>query len=262
MINVTLIIAFLALLAAAITDIRKREVPDWLSYSLIAVAIVIALSKSVISDNYVFILGSVLGLAVFFILANLFYYGRLFAGGDAKLLIGMGALLGIDFAFLLNTLIIGGIYGLVYSAVLALINFKEVKKEIRKIKINFIIFILIALVSLVLALFFNPVIFCFIAFLAVAFPLLYASTLAVERASLIKIVSPDKLTEGDWLTENVRIGKKLIKASFEGLTKEEIKIIQKANKKVRIKYGLPFVPVFLIAFVLELIVGNLFFLLI
>jgi Flp pilus assembly protein protease CpaA len=257
MIEITLIIAFLVLLAASITDIKKNEVPDWLSFSFIAVAFIIAVSKSVIYSDSSFILKSLLGFAVFFVIANLFYFGKLFAGADAKLLIGMGALLGIDFSFLANLLIIGGFYGLIYAAVLASLNFKKTNQELKKMKIPLLPFFIIFIFSLITAILFKSVIFYFIAFLAIFSPLLYAFAFAVEKAALIKLVKPEKITEGDWLANDITVKGKTIKATFEGLSKSDISLIKKAKKSVIIKYGLPFVPVFLLAFLAEIIFGNL-----
>jgi len=259
MLELSLIIAFLVLLVASITDIKKREVPDWLSFSFIAVAFIIAVSKSVIYSDFSFILKSLLGFAVFFIIASLFYFGKLFAGADAKLLIGMGALSGIDFSFLANLLIIGGFYGLIYAAVLASLNFKKTKHEIKKIKIPLLPFFIIFIFSLITAILFKSIIFYFTAFLAVFSPLLYAFAFAVEKAALIRLVKPEKITEGDWLANDITIKGKTIKATFEGLSKSDIKLIRKAKKPVIIKYGLPFVPIFLIAFLAEIIFGNLLF---
>lgn len=255
--DIALIVAFLVLLVATITDIKRREVPDWLSYSFIAVAFIIAISKSVIYSDFSFIIKSAEGFAVFFIFAMLFYYGRLFAGADAKLLVGMGTLAGIDLAFLANLLLIGGVYGLVYAFALGALNLKRTGQELKKIKIPILPFSAIFIFSLAIAVLFNAVIFYFIAFLSVFSPLLYAFALAVEKSSLIKLVQPDKLTEGDWLNQDVKIKGKTIKATFDGLSKKDIQIIKKAKQSVVVKYGLPFVPVFLLAFIAELIAGNL-----
>lgn len=257
---VNLIICFIALFAATITDIKKREVPDWISYSLIAVALAVASAQSVIFENQSFILNSLAGLGVFFILANILYYGKLFAGGDAKLMIGIGAVLGIDSAFLINIIVLGGLYGICYSIALAFLNFKNFKKEIGKMKISLIYFIMPAVFLVGIGLVINSVMLYFIAALAIFAPLLYIFTLAVEKSALIKSVSPEKLTEGDWLNQDVKIKGKIIRSTFEGLSKSDIKLIKKAHKQVIIKYGLPFVPVFLIAFISEILFGNLFFL--
>jgi Flp pilus assembly protein protease CpaA len=258
MIELSLIIVFIALAIASYTDIKKREVPDWLSFSFIAASLAYALSRSVVDWSLIPITNSILGLAIFWIIANILYYGRLFAGGDAKLLAGIGAALGINLSFLINTLIIGGLYGLVYSLVLALIHIKTVKAEFGKVKIKKIPFILLAFFSLALGIIMNSFVFYLITALAVISPLLYAFTFAVEKSALIKLVHPEKLAEGDWLASDLKIGNQMIKSNFEGLSKSEISLIKKANKPVKIKYGLPFVPVFFLAFLAELTFGNLF----
>ena len=73
---------------------------------------------------------------------------------------------------------------------------------------------------------------------------------------MIKKVSPRDLTEGDWLFKDIRIGKKTIKADFNGLSKKDISTLRKYRKGVYVKYGIPFVPVFLIAFILTILSGN------
>jgi len=262
MIDLSIIILGIAIIAATVTDIRKREVPDWLSYSLIITAVITATAKSVIYTDYQFIANSLSGLAIFWIIANLFYYSKLFAGGDAKLLVGVGASLGISLSFLINILIIGGLYGLIYSIALAAINFKNVKDEMRHTKLKISPFVLLAAIFLIAGIISNLFILYFVSALAIISPMLYIFVFAVEKAALIKNVHASKLTEGDWLAKDVKIGNKTVKARFEGLSKEEIRAIKKAGKTVKIKYGLPFVPVFLIAFIFELSIGNLIFLLI
>ena len=50
--------------------------------------------------------------------------------------------------------------------------------------------------------------------------------------------------------EKVKIGRKVIKPYWEGLSEEEVKMIKKARKNIKVKYGVPFIPSFLIGFVL------------
>ena len=66
---------------------------------------------------------------------------------------------------------------------------------------------------------------------------------------MIKNVKTPELVEGDWLYKNVKIGKKLIKAKWDGLSSADIKLLKK-KKFVLIRQGIPFVPVFLIAFLI------------
>ncbi len=44
------------------------------------------------------------------------------------------------------------------------------------------------------------------------------------------------------------MGKRMIKAGWDGLKETEIKQLKGKNKKVLIRYGIPFTPVFLISF--------------
>ena len=83
---------------------------------------------------------------------------------------------------------------------------------------------------------------------------------------MYKQVSVEKLTEGDWIAKDVIIGKKKICGPDDlGATKQHIRQLialkrQKKISNVLIKEGIPFVPSFLIAFVLTYIFGNLFLL--
>ncbi len=257
------------LVAASVFDIRKREIPNWLSFSLIAVALVYRIIFSVINWDFNFLLQGLFGLGIFVGLGYLFYYARVFAGGDAKLLMGLGAILAfssifktnlIIFAvFLFLMLVAGAVYGLVYSTVLAVINKKafliEFKKQVLKYKIFFYISVLFALfLALILFLFKLDLFLFLLALLVLLFPVLMSYGKAIEEACLIKEIKPGKLTEGDWLHENVVIGKKVIKPYWEGLSAKDIGFIKKygKNKKVLIKQGIPFVPVFLIAYLLFL----------
>jgi len=71
-----------------------------------------------------------------------------------------------------------------------------------------------------------------------------------------KISPPSKLTEGDWIEQNVKIGKTTIKKSVHGLSLKEIKLLKKYKKSILIKEGIPFTPAFLIT----LMIMALFFL--
>ena len=66
---------------------------------------------------------------------------------------------------------------------------------------------------------------------------------------MLKLVSPGKLIEGDWLKDDVNVGKRVIKKTVHGLSREDIKFLKKAKKKVWIGGGVPFTPAFLIALI-------------
>ena len=76
---------------------------------------------------------------------------------------------------------------------------------------------------------------------------------------MYKYISVDKLTEGDWVAEDIIVKGKLIcsKKDLE-LTKEQISKLRKLKiKNVFVKEGIPFVPSFLIGLLITLIWGNL-----
>jgi len=82
---------------------------------------------------------------------------------------------------------------------------------------------------------------------------------AIEKVHLCKTIPVSKLTEGDWITKDIYINKKLIyKKSSPGIEKEQIALLKKYQiKTVPIKEGIPFVPAFLIGFILTFFIPNL-----
>lgn len=248
-------IVIIWLFAASLTDLKKREVADWLSFSLIAIAIAVRASESIIQWSYVPILTSVAGVAVFFILSNALYYGKLFAGGDVKLMTSLGAVLP-SFSFLSNILVAGSVYGIFYSIALAAIHRKRFCAKLKSYKSHILISALISLAFLAGYMLSSDFILLMIAAFAFLFPSLFIFVNAVEKSSLIQKVGPEKLTEGDWLLRDVKVRGKVIKAGFDGLSKSDIAFLKKSKKRVYVKYGIPFIPVFLIAFVLTAWIGN------
>jgi hypothetical protein len=80
---------------------------------------------------------------------------------------------------------------------------------------------------------------------------LYAKT--VEESCMIREINTNQLTEGDWLYTNLKVGRKIIKATWDGLNKEQIRKIKKRYKKIKIRQGIPFTPVFLISFLILIV---------
>ncbi len=272
-------LAFLWLIAASVTDLKKREVPNWLSFSLIFIALAIRGFIALIEKQPTYFLYGLIALAIFFILANLFYYTRIFGGGDAKLLIALSVVFAIKpvfitniieyttlgftepfiMLFLINSFVLGSVYGLFFSIFSAIKNKnfgKEFKKETKKIRLIRTILWLIAFICLAIAIFQTT--WCFVPFVIfLALPYIYVFIKAAENSAMIKKLSPIKLREGDWIMEKIRIKNKIIKPSIHGLSKEDIALLKKSRKKVIVKYGLPFIPVFLVSLIFSLLVGDL-----
>ena len=258
------ILALVWIVFATIQDLRKREVANWLNFSLIIFALGFRFFYSFFQGGFDFFYQGLIGLGIFFVLGNLFYYGRIFAGGDAKLMIALGAVLPFYYNFTDNIKIfvsflflfffVGAFYGLFVSGFLVLTNFKKFKKEFRKqFKKNKNFVIIVFLIGLIIfglgfleELFFLLGIFIFI------LPYLYLYAKAIDNVCMVKNIEVSKLSEGDWLYNDVRAGKNLIKASWDGLSWEEIKKISRKYKKIKIRQGIPFVPVFLISFLILL----------
>jgi len=257
-------LALIWIVIACVQDLRRREVDNWLNFSLIAFALAYRAFYSAYINDFMFFVYGLVGFALFFAFANLFYYSGVFAGGDAKLLMGLGAVLPfsslMDFAyvglgFVMLLFFVGAIYSLIHSAFLVVGNYKKFASEFGKnfgTRKNWILASIFALVFVaflyyifgidLLVMVFG-VMFAIFVFLLLA----YAKSLEV---CMIKLVSPSLLTEGDWLVRDVKLNGKVIKKTVHGLSLGDIVKLKKAGKKVLIKEGIPFTPAFLIAFVI------------
>ena len=253
-------LAVIWLVFASVQDLRYREVANWLNFSLIIFALGFRFFYSLFIGDFSLLYQGLIGLGIFFVIGNLLYYGRLFAGGDAKLMIALGAILPVSESFSTNLnifvlffllfLFVGGFYGLVWSVFLPFRNLKNYKKYFIKlflknkklISVITILGIFSMLFSFVDFTFFLMGIFIFI------LPYLYLHAKSVDEACLVKRVKSKNLVEGDWLYKDLKIGRKTINASWEGLNKSQIKIIANKHKEILIRHGIPFVPVFLISF--------------
>ncbi len=264
-----LVLGLIWLVFASVQDLKHKEVANWLSFSLIIFSLGFRFFWSLFNGGFAFFYQGLIGLAIFLVIGNLFYYSRLFAGGDAKLMIALGAVLGfsedffinlkIYFLFLIIFLFAGAFYGLAWSFFLAFKNYKNFKKEFSRqlTKNKKMVFGVMILSLIVIASgFFHELLFYF-GVLVFITPYLYIYAKAVDEACMIKKVKTKELVEGDWLYKDVKIGRKLIKTKWEGLSKEEIKILRKSKKDILIRHGIAFVPVFLIAFIVLILVWFL-----
>ena len=275
------------LAAGTYTDLRTREVPDWINYALIFSGLGIAGIYSLAFSAGSFFIESLTGLAVCFAIAMLMYYTGQWGGGDSKMIMGLGALIGLKawpleewlfvppflLTFMAYTLIVGAVYGLAWSAALAYRHRKSFLQEFRKNNsrkdIRMGKKIMIAVIAAGLAgSFFVP---ADLRFLLLSVLLLAAATLylfifikSVEKCCMLKRLTPERLTPGDWIAEEVKIKGKLICGPKDlGITKEQIDQLLKHRNQVRsvlVKEGVPFVPSFLIAFILTWALGGGLFL--
>jgi Flp pilus assembly protein protease CpaA len=275
-------VGLLALVVASLFDIKTREVPDWLSYSLLAFALGASLIMSIYFSDFTALLDSFLGFLVGLAIGLLMFYTGQWGGGDSKLIMGLSALLGFSFSefeggfpllivFMMNMLLVGAVYGVVMSMIKALTNLKNFREAAEKrLKSKQVLVIRVVLLVICLGAFFfllftksteSFILFAFALSLFLFFYFwVFIST--VEKTCMIKKMAVKQLTEGDWLAEDVKKSKKVIvKVSRIGLTLDELAALKKNRiKEAVIKVGIPFVPSFLMAYVITLAVGDWLFL--
>jgi len=256
-----LCVAVAWIIFAVVMDLRSTEIPDWLNFSLVIFVLGFRFFYSLFSSqSFGFFYQGLIGLGIFFVLGNLLYYSHVFAGGDAKLMMALGVILPFSTNFLVNVkvfisflflfLAVGSIYGLAMSIFLAAKNFKNFKTELRKRHKEFLKFCLpINILGIVIMVFgfYNNLLF-YLGTLIFVMPILYVCTKAVDEACMIKRRKPEQLMEGDWLYKDVKIGSKIIKSNWDGLSKDDIKLLKEKSKVVMIRTGIAFAPVFLVSF--------------
>jgi Flp pilus assembly protein protease CpaA len=216
----------LGLIIGTFTDFKSREVPDWLNFSLIGAGIGLGVLNALFLWSYTPLLYSIIGLTCGIIIGYIMFYAGQWGGGDAKLIMGLGALFGINiatgftlqtlspfFIFLINTVIIGALYGIVWALVIGLKHFHQLKTACKeKLREPHIIRLRIIVIStsvllIILALISKNVVitlgFALLATLTFFTFYLWIITKAVEHSCMIKTLPVNKLTEGDWIYEDV-----------------------------------------------------------
>ena len=272
-------ITIAVLLFATYTDLKTREVPDWLNFSLLGIALLIRILSSWLLADWHPILEGVFGIALGFLFASLFFYTGQWGGGDGKLLIAMGASLGFwptighpSISFLVNLLLAGAVYGFCYSIWLAMSNrtafLAELHSFLKTPKVRWmrrgmhafaigsivlLIFLSSAFLRIIIGLVLALIVFLFYGWI-------FSSVL--EKSCLLRRVHPQQITPGDWIAEDVRVGgKRICGPSDLGIEEHQIQELIKLNKQkkvglVLVKYGIPFVPAFLLGFFMMLWLGN------
>ncbi len=272
----------IALFAASVSDIKTREVPDWVSYGLIFTGFLLRLIQSIAYNEWNYLFYGIIGCVSMIILGNLMFRTKQWGGGDTKLIIAVGITFATkpyylpqhDFPFLvitiINILIAGAIYGIIYGIVLAVKNkkrffaaAKDINKE-RKIAVIKIIALSFAIISTIIAVMAEvmleiKIMMSILAMLLLAYPYLTIFIKAVEKSCLVKDLSVKKLTPGDWVEQDVYKNNKLIyKKKLLGIEADDIKRLIKASiSKVIVKEGIPFIPPFFIGTLISVITGRI-----
>lgn len=270
---IILVSLFILLIIASITDILFREVPDWLSYIGIAFGILASLIFSIFLKSIYPLIYSLLGLALMFLVSLFLFYIAKFGGGDSKVLMAIGSIIGIKFTlyenmffikFIIFTIFASAVFGIFWMIFSILKNKKNRKEFARTFKKQnnkkILIYTKIVLISLFFisffTLFFSKTIFIVssatILFL-IFFLYLSVFSISVERSCMKRKITPDKLVEGDILLKDLKIGKEKIKSNNQLVQKDINKILKYYKKgkikEIMVKDGIPFIPSFLIGLI-------------
>jgi len=281
MLLISIIIAIVALIIASMTDLHNREVPDYVSYGLIFVALASALLQTIISWDYTYIAQSVMGFLIGLIIAYIMFYLGQWGGGDSKLIMGLGAVIGFNtfqlfgennywiLILLACIILVGAMYGLAWSIFLAIKNWQTFMKSMklwmnkRAVLITRRVVMISILVLMILTVTIVPPEYklMMLSFLVMFYILFYIWLFVkvIEETCMIKDIAIKKLTEGDWIYKDVYIGKKYITGPKDlGISREQIEQLKKYSasgkiKTVTIKEGIPFIPAFLLAYIATIV---------
>jgi len=262
-------ILVLALVLSSIEDLRIREVPDVLSYSLVGIGVLIAVTRSIMQVSIDPILQSVSGVVVAYAFGFVLLKNQVWGGGDLKLLLGVASFIGFypggmfDFAlYLVLVFAAGSLGGMLWTGVRILRHRHEIQEHVPMMRPAFF-FILGA--SFVLAATSVAVIgwrpsgwYLAGASVLLLFSLYLSYILKHAEQDLVIVdIDPKDLVPGDWLMEDIVTDEITVKARGEGVNPDDIKRLQHSEiETVQVKYGMPFVPSFLAAYVILLLVQS------
>jgi len=266
-------VALAILLIATYTDIRTREVPDWLNFAGIAAGIGIRLLWSLETGEWGVLGWGVLGFALLFVLGCIMYYTGQWGGGDSKLVMALGALIGLEFSwtgtllsFLIWALLAGALYGLCWSVVLAAKNRAQFARKYRALSQTYrwahVPAWLVLAFGIAFAIASDDILFrILVLVIGLCVPVLFYLALlvkAVEHCCMYKEYPVGRLTEGDWIAKPVIVkGRHICGPKDLGVSNKHIAELKKLRvKSVLVKEGIPFVPSFLLGFLLTLWLGS------
>ncbi len=275
------IVAIVATLIGSAFDLKSRWVPDYVNYFMIFFGLGGHAILSVTQNSVWPFAYSLIAVGVLYGLSAVLFYTGVWGGGDAKMLIGLGALLAtvpnlvfvqnfpVAWPFLItlwtNTLVFGAVIGFIGTFYLAARHFSGFRKELLKflekkeIKIIFAAVLLLIPVS-----YYFEKTFALFSSMILAFIVLFLIFKSVENACMYKFIAPKKLVEGDWVVDEIKVAGVHYDPNKSGIEKKDIlKLVELERlgklEKIKIKEGLPYVPAFFLGLIASLFYGDLMF---
>ena len=97
-----IVLAVVWMIFAVIQDLKSKEIANWLNFSLLIFALGFRFFYSLFNGSFSYLYQGLIGFGIFFIAGNLLYYGKMFAGGDTRLMYSLGAILPFSTVFATN----------------------------------------------------------------------------------------------------------------------------------------------------------------
>lgn len=270
------VLVFVGLALGSYFDMRTREIPDLLNFLLLGFGVVYALFSGIQSVSWTPVISAALGYAAGWAIGNGFFYLGQWGGGDTKTFIAMGVIIGLGisefsrgvpalFVFLVNSLVVGAILGLFWLMYRVVRNFAKFKKEFSRLRFNpkniriRKIILVVGIISFGIIMFLVSDSLMKMSMLAVLVLLILSFYLfmiirAAENSVMFVEYPVSKLTEGDWI---VSVPGNKVDFNKTGASLEDIEKLKKMRiKSVLVKEGVPFLPAFLIGYIVLLVFGN------
>lgn len=294
--SVVFVVSLMSLIGGSIIDLKTREIPDVLNYGLFVIGFGIATLASLYFWDISYLVSSLLGFIFCFLFSCIMFYTGQWGGGDAKMLMALGALFGISvqeirslgtfsffsfsslsslisslpflFVFLIFVFFLGGFYGLIWLLVLICRHWHSFSASYfnyffqpahKKQQVLLLVFgTVVFFGSLLFDVFFRfAVVLCLVLLVVLYYS--YPMIRIIEEIAFVKQLHVSQVTEGDWVATDVVVaGKTIVRKKDLGISAEQLQELHTLSKKGRIKtvpikYGIPFVPSFLLAFVVSVV---------
>ncbi len=242
-----MLIAIAGFAIASYMDIKTQFVSDYLQDILIAFGIIGQIVLYLYTKNIYPIFWMSISLITLVPLSYVLYLLGAWGGGDVKSVAMISTLIPyLNGKPIIIYMIVDFIFVAAFYS--SFVTFIYGKKFIRKFDY---VLLGISLTILGIFLYYRNLVTLFASLLS-----LTILTPTIKRIDnlMIKEVSPNELVEGDWVLEDVKVNGKIIyKTRKEGVSEKDIERIKKSGvKKVKIKYGIPMVPAFLITIIVAL----------
>jgi Flp pilus assembly protein protease CpaA len=265
-------------LVASYTDVKIREVSNWLSFGLIFGLAGLRAVYAYFAGDWGLLWLPLLVGGIFFAIGMVFFYAGQWGGADAKLL----AALGVGFAILpegfsplfvsvwpfyatlfFNFMLVAAIYSLSYSVIVASSS-EGARRDFRASLTKYDL----VLVGLSMPLLFMvSLYYSFLIWLVLIPPLFILSKFlkSVEKNCMVRTIPVKELREFDIPEKDLRLGKNVLVSSKDpnGMSPEQIKKVQelarkgKLPKRLPVRWGVPLIPAFPICLLVSLFLGDL-----